>query len=303
VTAVAVSPHVPLRTKLWHKVRPPTPPGEPGVDRPVLVRDLPFWKKWFVVRPGLYLVAGIGGYLAFRLYAGVYHDATGLTTAQNNAYHNLFRNDWIRHLIIRDATEKAYVFTTIQVIVYNFATRWPRKTASKLDRIGRYLGIASPHIEEQGIPTLIVSSLIWLPIFFLPGELAFAGLLRLSGYNEVHPPNWQISAIGLAGSLFFGRRLAKGIAFHFQRIFIKEGLETQSAYDRPFKPAWWMVWPMRSRYRWVAESWDRNRKNKVWKHHRLQLWVHRLPMALLVAAAIFLTVQGAIILNNYSPLS
>jgi hypothetical protein len=297
------APKLPLRLRLWHKIRPPTPAGTPGVDRPELVRDQPFWKKWFVIRPQLYLIAAIGGYIAFRTYAGVYHDATGLTAAQNNAYHNLFSSDWIRHLIVRDATEKAYVFTTIQVIVYNFATHWPRKAASKFDRAGAKLGIASSKIDVQGIPTIIVSSLLWLPIFFLPGELAFAGLLKLGGANEVHPPNWQISAIGLAGSLFFGRRIAKGIAFHFQRIFIKERLETQSALGRDFTPAWWMPWPMRSRFRWTAASWDRSRVNKVWEHRRLQLFVRRLPSALLVAGFIFLTVQGALVLHNYSPIA
>src|SRR4029077_10103444 len=139
-------------------------------------------------------------------------------------------------------------------------------------------------------PTLILSGVLWLPIYFLPGELAFAGLLKLGGANQAHPPNWQISAIGLAGSFFFGRRIAKGIAYHLQRIFIKERLE-----NRKYSPAWWMVWPVRSRFRWEETSWDRSRVNRLWRHHRIQRVVHMAPMLLLIAAVIFTTVQGFVI--------
>lgn len=295
----AVAPTRGLMRGLIQKFYPPTPPGRPGVDRPVLVRDLSFARKWLWVRPILYLTAGLGGYLAVRGFVGLYFDATQLNEAENAAYHAIFHVDWIRHLIVRDATEKLFAFAAIQIIVYNFATKWPRKEPNKLDRIEHTLRIPNARAGEQGFIVLLLSP-IWLIIYGLPGEFAFAGILKLFGLHQDHPASWQITLVGLAGSWVFGRRIAKGIAYQWQWWMIKERLETQSAIGHEFSPGWWWSWTIKSRFRWEAAHWDRSRMNRIWKHRRLQILVKRIPLILLVCVAVFLIAQGFWVLHDYA---
>jgi len=281
------------------------PPGEPGVDRPKLVRDLG-WFERILVRLSLTIVALAGAYGAVRTYAGLYHALTGLTAWQNTAYHNLFPVTWFRHLIIRDANEKVFAGATLQILVYYFATCWPRKAPNKWDRFEGHLGIANQRLDNQGLIVLLLAPL-WLLIYALPGELAVAGIIRLTGHNVTTPPTWQVSLVGFTGSVLLGRRIAKGFAYHIQRIIIRERLEnramrnglrqSQGKRARKYTAAWWMLWPVRQRLHWVVSRGD-FKANRPWKHRRLQIAVHGVIYLAIVAGVIYLTWRGAQLLRT-----
>jgi len=295
------------RPGLVHRLahRKPLPGGEPGVDRPKLVRDL----GWFhrkLVTASLLLVAAAGAYGAVRTYAGVYHALTGLAPWQNNAYHKLFPVDWFRHLIIRDANEKLLAGATIQVIVYNFASHWPRKAATRWDRIEGHLGIANQRLDNQGFIVLLLAPL-WLLVYGLPGELAVAGILRLSGQTVVTPPTWQVSLVGFTGSLILGRRIAKGFAYHIQRVMIRERLENRAMRNdlraargkdpKKYTAAWWMLWPVRQRLHWIVSQGQFTR-NKPWKHRHIQIAVHGFIYLAMMAGVVYLTWRGQQLLST-----
>jgi len=285
--------------------RKPLPPGEPGVDRPKLVRDLGWFKRKLVTAT-LLLVAAAGAYGAVRTYAGLYHALTGLTPWQNTAYHRLFPVAWFRHLIIRDSNEKVYAGATLQVLVYNFASHWPRKAPGRWDLIEGRLGIANQRLDGQGVIVLLLAPL-WLLIYALPGELAVAGVLWAAGQNETTPPTWQVSLVGFTGSLIFGRRIAKGFAYHIQRVQIREHLEnramrngireSQGKKAKPYRAAWWMLWPVRQRLHWVVSRHEFH-KNEPWKHRRLQIAVHGFIYLAIVAGVVYLTWRGAQLLRT-----
>jgi hypothetical protein len=285
--------------------RKPLPPGEPGVDRPKLVRDLG-WFKRKLVGLSLLLIAAAGAYGAVRTYAGMYHALTGLSAWQNATYHKIFPVDWFRHLIIRDANEKVFAGATLQVLVYNFASHWPRKAPNKWDRFEGHLGIANARIDGQGLIVLLLAPL-WLLIYALPGELAVAGILWASGQNETTPPTWQVSLVGFTGSVLLGRRIAKGFAYHIQRIMIRERLENRAMRNglresrgkrpRKYTAAWWMLWPVRQRLHWVVSRKEYT-VNRPWKHRRLQIAVHGIMYLAIVAGVVYLTWRGAQLLRT-----
>lgn len=301
--AVAAQKKPGLIHKLAH--RKPLPPGEPGVDRPKLIRDLG-WFRRKLVTVALLVVAAAGAYGAVRLYAGIYHALTGLTPWQNTTYHKLFPVDWFRHLIIRDANEKVLAGATIQVLVYNFASHWPRKDPTKWDRFEARLGIANSRIDNQGLIVLLLA-VFWVMIYALPGELAVAGVLRVTGHTVDSPPTWQVSLVGFTGSVFLGRRIAKGFAYHIQRIMIRERLENRAMRNqlrqlhgksvKPYRPAWWMLWPVRQRLHWVVSR-KEYAMNRAWKYRRLQVAVHGLVYLGIVAGVVYLTWRGAQLLRT-----
>lgn len=299
--------HGVLHLAFWREVlhRKPLPPGEPGVDRPKLIRDLP-WFYRYLVRLTLLAVAAAGAYGAVRLYAGIYHALTGLTAWQNNAYHKLFPVDWFRHLIIRDANEKVLAGATLQALVYYFAQRWPRKAPTKWDRFEARLGIANARVDDQGLIVLLLA-VFWLLVYALPGELAVAGTLWATGQNETNPPAWQISLVGFTGSLILGRRIAQGFAYHIQRIMIRERLENRAMRNglreshgrspKKYRAAWWMLWPVRWRLQWTVRQGDFT-ANTPWKHRRLQIAVHGVTYLAIVAGVVYLTWRGQQLLST-----
>lgn len=285
--------------------RKPLPPGEPGVDRPKLFRDL-HWSHRHLAKLVLLAVAAAGAYEAVRSYAGIYHALTGLTPWQNTTYHKLFPVDWFRHLIIRDANEKVLAGATLQGLVYYFAQHWPRKDPTRWDRIEARLGIANSRIDNQGLIVLLLA-VFWLMIYALPGELIVAGVLHVTGHTATNPPTWQVSLVGFTGSVFLGRRIAKGFAYHIQRIMIRERLENRAMRNglreqrgkapKPYKAAWWMLWPVRWRLQWTVRQGDFE-VNKAWKHRRLQVAVHGLVYLGIVAGVVYLTWRGAQLLRT-----
>ena len=295
-----------LAAHLPARLRPrPVPPGKPGVDRPRLLQDEGKYAG-LAIRAALLLFASAGAWLALRTYAGGYHALTGLNTDQHNWYHDVFRIDWIRRLIIRDSQEKVFASATLQTLVYYFASRWPRRAPKLLDRIEGRLGIASQYIDDQGLIVLFLAP-FWLMVYALPGEALVALGLWATGHNAEHPLNWQVSAAGIVGSVVVGRRVAKGFAYHLQRIMIRERLNRintrnwtrmlQGKPPRKLSPAWWMLWPLRWRCQWVVTM-HQYGSDKVWRNRRLQVAVHSLVYLAIAGVVVYLTWRGQQLLKT-----
>jgi hypothetical protein len=282
--------------------RKPVPPGIPGKDRPRLIKDEGPFRRLFR-RVTLLVVAAAGAWLAVRFYAGLYHVLTGLNAAQHDAYHAVFPVEWFRHLIVRDANEKVYAGATLQILVYYFASKWPRKAPNRWDQIEKHLGIVNQRLDDQGLIPLLLAP-FWLLVYALPGELAVAGILFATHSNTNEPATWQISIAGFTGSFIFGRRIAKGFAYHVQRLMIRERLEKLAyrnerrvARDKKprsmNRPSWWMLWPLRWRLEWIVQQgtgWMH--RDRPWDHRRLQLALHGVTYLAIVAGVVYLTWRG-----------
>lgn len=258
-------------------------------DKPKLVKDQPFFYKWFVIIPVLAIVAAIGGKLAGYGFAAIYYDTIELFF--KSGWHHLVPADWLRHPIRDVEFEKMAAFAAIQVIVYNFAKHWPRKPANRLDRIEGFLRVPNARIENQGLVPLILSP-FWLLLYSGIGFAIFMTGLWVGGYTPAYPAGWLITLIGLFASFVFGRRIAKGVAYHGQRVIIRERIE-----DGRTRPAWWMLWPLRWRFEWnIAHPETRVKPNRRWKNYKLQRFVHHATLVLVLLAGLFLIGQGFVIL-------
>lgn len=260
-------------------------------DKPKLVKDQPFWYKWLIIIPVMAIVAVIGAKLAGYGFAAIYYDLVETTAWATNHWHSLVPADWLRHPIRDVMFEKMPAFAALQIIVYNFAKHWPRKAPNRLDRVEGLLRIPNSRIDDQGIVPLLLSP-IWLLLYSGVGFALIMTGLWLFGHPAAYPPGWEITLVGLAASFVFGRRIAKGVAYHVQRIIIRERRE-----DGKTKPAWWMLWPLRWRFEWNRDHPETAIKSsRRWQHYRLQRFTHHATLVAVALIGVFLIGQGFVIL-------
>lgn len=275
----------------------PDPTGplvdEPGSVRgkPKLVRDQPFWYKWLIIIPVMTIVAAIGAKLASYGFAAIYYNIFETSQWMVSHWHAFASNDFARHLVRDVMFEKMPAFAALQIVVYNFANHWPRKPANRLDRIEAFLRVPNARIDNQGVLSIILG-IPYLLLYSGVGFAALVGSLYLAGYSPAYPASWLITLTGLFASWVFGRRVAKGLAYHTQRLIIRERRE-----DGKTKPAWWMLWPLRWRFEWnVSHPETAIKPSRRWNNYKLQRALHRATKVALVLIAFGLVCQGFVIL-------
>lgn len=216
--------------------------------RPIVPkRDLPFWPR-HGLKLWLLALGAVTGFLFVRTYAGTYYVGLETIPAVKHWFDSTFPVPWVRHLILRDEAEKSEALISVQVVVYYFASKWPRKAPGWWDRAEGWLGVANERLPRQGAHALVLAPL-WALVYVLPGEGVGALVLRLTHQNAAEPKPWQVAVIGLLGSFFMGRRLAKGFAYRLQEVMIRNRLEQGKD-----GPAWWMHWPIQRRFEWEVEQ-------------------------------------------------
>lgn len=212
---------------------------------PAQTRDLPLWKR-APLKIWLLILGAVGGLIAVRIYAGAYFDLTQAIPAIKRSFDTAFPVDWIRHLILRDESEKGEALVAVQVVTYYFARKGLPKPARKWDRIEGRLGIVNERLDHQS-PWLLLLAPFWALIYLIPGEAVGAGVLWATGANAAEPKPWQVTLVGLLASFFMGRRIARGFAYHLQKLVI-----TQRLQHGHTTPAWWMHWPIQRRFEWMV---------------------------------------------------
>ena len=279
----------------------------PAGGRPKLLGDEPRRTRVVII---VALLAGIFvlGHIVRYDYAAIYYNLLETWRPLTGGYHHLVPNDTWRHEG-RYAIEGLYTGASIQIVFYNFARHWPPKQPGWFARrVCRPLLIPNQRLPEQTLWCLALSWL-WMIVFAAPAFLLGIWLLTITRSNSnqiagaitlpswLHADQslltvWQQPVLGFVCSFIGARPVVKGTAFHFQRLIIKERLESGHT-----KPAWWMyIFPfLRWRFDWERERWHGELEQN---QHTVK---HRIILALCILLFAWLAYEGWHILTYLKP--
>jgi len=276
-------------------------------ERPKLLGDQPRRARVVII---VALLAGtfVLGHIARYVYAAIYYDLLETWGPITRGYHHLVPNAIWRHEG-RYAIEGLYTGASVQIVFYNFARHWPPKQPGWFARrVCRPLLIPNQRLPEQTLWCLALSWL-WMIVFAAPTFLLGIWLLTFTRTNSnqigqaitlpswLHADQslltvWQQPVLGFVCSFIGARMVVKGTAFHFQRLIIKERLESGKT-----SPAWWMpIFPfLRWRFDWEREHWNGQLEEN---QHTV---LHRTITGLCILAFAFLAYEGWHILTYLKP--
>jgi hypothetical protein len=279
----------------------------PGGERPKLLGDQPGRARVVII---VALLAGIFvlGHIVRYDYAAIYYNLLETWRPLTGGYHHLVPNATWRHEG-RYAIEGLYTGASIQIVFYNFARHWPPKQPGWFARrVCRPLLIPNQRLPDQTLWCLALSWL-WMIVFAAPAFLLGIWLLTITRSNSnqiagaitlpswLHADQslltvWQQPVLGFACSFIGARMVVKGTAFHFQRLIIKERLESGKT-----SPAWWLtIFPfLRWRFDWEREHWHGQLEGN---QHTV---LHRAITGLSILAFAFLAYEGWHILTYLKP--
>jgi hypothetical protein len=279
----------------------------PGGERPKLLGDQPGRARVVII---VALLAGLFvlGHIVRYDYAAIYYNLLETWRPITGGYHHLIPNATWRHEG-RYAIEGLYTGASIQIVFYNFARHWPPKQPGWFARrVCRPLLIPNQRLPEQTLWCLALSWL-WMIVFAAPAFLLGIWLLTITRSNSnqiagaitlpswLHADQslltvWQQPVLGFVCSFIGARMVVKGTAFHFQRLIIKERLESGKT-----SPAWWLpIFPfLRWRFDWEREHW----RGQLEENQHTVL--HRTITGLCILAFAFLAYEGWHILTYLKP--
>jgi hypothetical protein len=279
----------------------------PGGERPKLLGDQPGRARVVII---VALLAGLFvlGHIVRYDYAAIYYNLLETWRPITGGYHHLIPNATWRHEG-RYAIEGLDTGASIQIVFYNFARHWPPKQPGWFARrVCRPLLIPNQRLPEQTLWCLALSWL-WMIVFAAPAFLLGIWLLTITRSNSnqiagaitlpswLHADQslltvWQQPVLGFVCSFIGARMVVKGTAFHFQRLIIKERLESGKT-----SPAWWLhIFPfLRWRFDWEREHW---RGQPEENQHTV---LHRTITGLCILAFAFLAYEGWHILTYLNP--
>src|SRR6201987_2938337 len=276
-------------------------------ERPKLLSD-DSWAARVVVVAALLVGTFVLGHIVRYVYAAIYYNVLEIWRPVTSAYHHLIPNSTWRHEG-RYAIEGLYTGASVPIVFYNFARHWPPKQPGWFARwVCRPLLIPNQRLPGQTLWCLALSWL-WMIVFAAPAFLLGIWLLTITRSNSnqiagaitlpswLHADQrlltvWQQPVLGFVCSFIGARMVVKGTAFHFQRLIIKERLESGKT-----SPAWWLhIFPfLRWRFDWEREHWhgqlDENQHTVL----------HRTLTGLCILAFAFLAYEGWYILTHFRP--
>jgi hypothetical protein len=276
-------------------------------ERPKLLSDEPGAARVVIV---VALLAGtlVLGHIVRYDYAAIYYNLLEIWRPITAGYHHLIPDATWRHEG-RYAIEGLYTGASVQIVFYNFARHWPPKRPGWLARwVCRPLLIPSQRLPEQTLWCLALSW-FWMIVFAAPVFLLGIWLLTISHANANQIGHaitlpvwlrgdqdlltvWQQPVLGFVCSFIGARTVVKGIAFHFQRLIIKERLEGGHT-----RPAWWMyLFPfLHWRFDWERARWHGELEQD---QHTVK---HRVILAMSILLFAFLAYEGWYILTYLKP--